>query len=65
MAADAQAPKIAAEIPALAASLVEQVSGPALGPWLMDGAAGTALVLSTAGTGTEPASAWDAFLALA
>lgn len=64
MAADAHAPQIAAEIPALAATLIEQVSDPAIGPWLMDGAAGAALALNTAGTGTEPASTWDAFLAL-
>jgi hypothetical protein len=65
MAADAASPQLASAIPALARRLTAQLSDPAPGPWLMDGAAGAALALHTAGTGTQPASGWDAFLLLA
>jgi hypothetical protein len=65
MAANATDTRIADELPRLAAVLAEQMSGeaPSPGPWLMDGAAGAALALHTAGTG-HVVSGWDAFLAL-
>ena len=65
MAADARTPGISAELPRLAARLAAQLSQPAPSPELLDGAAGTALALHSAGTGTAPAPHWDAFLALA
>jgi hypothetical protein len=65
MAADATSPRIADAVPALARMVTSQLREPSPGPWLMDGAAGTALALCTAGTGKQPASGWDAFLLLA
>jgi class I lanthipeptide synthase len=64
MAVDAATPQLAAELPTLAADLVARLSGPITNPELMDGAAGAALALHTVGTGTVPASRWDAFLLL-
>lgn len=65
MAIDASDTCIADELPQLAVRLTVQVQeeGSFPGPWLMDGAAGAALALHTAGTG-HVASGWDAFLAL-
>jgi lantibiotic biosynthesis protein len=65
MAAHARDSHLAAELPGLAAQLTAQLSGPVTDPELMDGAAGAALALHTIGTGTAPASRWDAFLLLA
>ncbi|TDC08064.1 lantibiotic modifying enzyme [Nonomuraea longispora] len=65
MAADARTPCIANELPRLAASLAEDLSASVNDFELLDGAAGAALALHTAGTGTAPASRWDAVLALA
>ncbi len=65
MAADARNPQIGAELPRLAARIAAQLSRPVPGPGLLDGAAGAALALHTVGTGTAPASGWDAFLLLA
>lgn len=65
MAADAHTLEIAAELPRLAARLIAQISYPLTDPELLDGAAGAALALHTAGTGTAPTSGWDTFLLLA
>ncbi|WP_434740733.1 lanthionine synthetase C family protein [Micromonospora sp. SH-82] len=65
MAHDARDPALAAELPGLAAQLATQVDEPLNDTELMDGAAGAALALHAAGTGTLPASAWDAVLLLA
>jgi hypothetical protein len=65
MAADARTPHIADELPRLAASLAGDLSAPVDDFELLDGAAGAALALHTVGTGTAPASRWDAVLALA
>lgn len=65
MAMDAQNPHLADELPHLTAQLTDQLtSGPVGDPELMDGAAGAALALHTAGTSTI-ASDWDTFLLLA
>ncbi|WP_251733528.1 lanthionine synthetase C family protein [Frankia sp. R82] len=64
MAADSRNPRIAAEIPNVAARLIAQMGQPSLNPELLDGAAGAALALHTAGTGNAPISEWDAFLLL-
>ncbi|WEH31957.1 lanthionine synthetase C family protein [Streptomyces sp. AM 4-1-1] len=65
MAADAESSPITDELPSLAARLVRQISDPVADPELLDGAAGAALAMHTTGTGTAPASGWDAFLLLA
>lgn len=66
MAADATTGEINTELPRLAARLVRQLAESEDGsPELLDGAAGAALVLHTAGTGSAPGPCWDAFLALA
>jgi lantibiotic biosynthesis protein len=66
MAADAANGQLAAEIPRLAARLAAQLTQHGCGdPELLDGAAGAALALHTAGTGSAPGPAWDAFLTLA
>ncbi|WP_322769548.1 lanthionine synthetase C family protein [Frankia sp. Cr1] len=65
MAADSQNPQIAAELPGLSTRLIAQMGRSVLDPELLDGAAGAALALHTAGTGAAPASGWDAFLLLA
>lgn len=58
-------PDLAAELPALAADLATQLTEAADRPEFMDGASGAALALETVGSGTAPASGWDAVLALA
>lgn len=65
MAADSHNPQIAAELPGLSARLIAQMDRTVLDPELLDGAAGAALALHTAGTGAVPTSGWDAFLLLA
>ena len=66
MAADAADDELAAEIPHLAARLAAQLTQHGCDdPELLDGAAGATLALHTAGTGSAPGPAWDAFLALA
>ena len=66
MAADSPAPDIGLELPRVAASLIAQVTAPGdRNPDLLDGAAGAALALHTAGTGSIPEPGWDAFFALA
>lgn len=65
MAADSHNPQIAAELPGLSARLIAQMDRTVLDPELLDGAAGAALALHTAGTGAVPKSGWDAFLLLA
>lgn len=65
MAADASTPQIAAEIPALATRLIHAAGDAVTFPEFLDGAAGAALALHTAGTGTAPASSWDSVLLLA
>ncbi|WP_322768488.1 lanthionine synthetase C family protein [Frankia sp. Cr1] len=65
MAADAHTPDIAAELPRLTARLLAQVR-PALGETeFLDGHAGVALALHTAGTDTAPRTGWDGCLLLA
>jgi lantibiotic biosynthesis protein len=65
MAADASDGELAAEIPLLAVRLADQLAGHGcVDPELLDGAAGAALALHTAGTGSTPSPTWDAFLAL-
>lgn len=66
MAADATSHEIGAELPRAAARLAAQISRHEDdNPELLDGTAGTALALHTAGTGSAPEPYWDAFLALA
>ena len=66
MAADASSPGIRAGLARVAACLAAQLSEPGDGsPELMDGNAGAALALHTAGTGRAPEPCWDTFLALA
>jgi lantibiotic biosynthesis protein len=66
MAADATSREIEAELPRLAAHLAAQLAEcEDDNPELLDGTAGTALALHTAGTGNAPEPSWDAFLALA
>jgi lantibiotic biosynthesis protein len=66
IAADAASPQIEAELPRLAARLATQLAQHEDdNPELLDGTAGAALALHTAGTGSAPAPYWDAFLALA
>jgi hypothetical protein len=66
MAADAATREIEAELPRIAARLTAQLATPGDGnPELLDGTAGEALALHTAGTGSAPEPCWDAFLALA
>jgi hypothetical protein len=60
-----RAAQLATEVSGLAADLATQLAaGPTADPELMNGAAGAALALHTAGTGS-PATCWDAFLSLA
>jgi len=65
MAADARAPEISAELPRLTARLAAQLREATPSPELLDGAAGTALALHSAGTGAAPSPHWDTFLAMA
>lgn len=60
---DGRTPKLADHLPRLAENLEHQArSGPAAGPGLLDGAAGTALALHTATHDVAPTSGWDACL---
>ena len=63
MAADAQTPRLAAQLPRLTATL--DAKPLAADTELLDGQAGVALALHTAGTGTPPITNWDACLLLA
>ena len=66
MAAGAAAPEIAAELPRIAARLSAQLARRGNdNPELLDGTAGAALSLHTAGTGSASEPCWDSFLALA
>lgn len=65
MAIDAGSSELAAELPDLVAQLAAQLDQPNRDPELMDGAAGAALALHAFGTGSVPASHWDAFFLLA
>lgn len=65
MAADANTPDLAAELPALTDRLLAQVDPAFDDPELLAGQAGIALALHTAGTATAPATTWDACLLLA
>ncbi|ABD11406.1 hypothetical protein ThrDRAFT_04287 [Frankia casuarinae] len=65
MAADSHHPQLTAELPGLSARLIAQMGTTVRDPELLDGAAGAALALHTAGTGAAPTSGWDAFLLLA
>jgi hypothetical protein len=66
MANDATTREIEEELPRIAARLATQLAGRAdHNPELLDGTAGAALALHTAGTGNSPEPYWDAFLALA
>lgn len=65
MAADAATPELAAELPHLTTRLLTQLPDEIDNPEFLDGAAGVALALHTAGTGTAPLSLWDACLLLA
>ena len=66
MAGDATTREIEAELPRLATRLATQLAEREDdNPELLDGAAGAALALHTAGTGNAPEPYWDAFLALA
>ena len=64
-AADSGDPALAAELPGLAARLTAQLAASADEPGLLDGAAGAALALHAAGTGTAPATGWDRALGMA
>lgn len=62
MAADAHAPDLAAELPKLVARLLTQFRLASEGTEFLDGHAGVALALHTAGTDTAPLTGWDACL---
>ncbi|MGH3834412.1 MAG: lanthionine synthetase C family protein [Pseudonocardiaceae bacterium] len=64
MAADTHTPDIAAELPRLAARLLTQHRCAPEDTEFLDGHAGVALALHTAGTGTAPLAHWDACLLL-
>ncbi|GAA3971960.1 lanthionine synthetase C family protein [Thermobifida alba] len=64
MADDASTPDIAQELPRLAARLLSQLPSLPEDVEFLDGHAGVALALHTAGTGTAPISRWDACLLL-
>jgi len=64
MAADAHTPDIADELPRLATRLLARLRSAPAEPELLDGHAGVALALHTAGTGTAPLAGWDACLLL-
>ncbi|GGM76763.1 hypothetical protein GCM10012275_54310 [Longimycelium tulufanense] len=65
MATDAATPDLADELPGLVERLIGQLDTAHADPELLDGLAGVALALHTAGTGTAPRSGWDACLSLA
>lgn len=64
MAADAHTPNLAVELPRLAARLLTQFRSAPEDTEFLDGHAGVALALHTAGTDTAPLSGWDACLLL-
>ncbi|MGH3791362.1 MAG: lanthionine synthetase C family protein [Pseudonocardiaceae bacterium] len=64
MAADAHTPDIAAELPCLSARLLTQLRPSPEDTEFLDGHAGIALALHTAGTGTAPLAHWDGCLLL-
>ncbi|MGH3854056.1 MAG: lanthionine synthetase C family protein [Pseudonocardiaceae bacterium] len=64
MAADAHTPDIAAELPCLSARLLTQHRRAPEDTEFLDGHAGIALALHTAGTNTAPLTHWDACLVL-
>ncbi len=64
MAADAHTPDIAAELPRLSARLLTQLRSAPEETEFLDGHAGIALALHTAGTNTAPLAHWDACLLL-
>lgn len=64
MAADALTADIAAELPRLSARLLTQLRSSPEEAELLDGQAGIALALRTAGTNTAPLTGWDACLLL-
>lgn len=60
---DAGTPALAAHPPRLAENLSRRARpGPAAGPGLLEGEAGTALALHTAAHNAAPISGWDACL---
>lgn len=63
IAADARTPDIASELPNLVTRLLSELRS-TNDPELLDGDAGVALALHTAGTGTAPLTHWDACLLL-
>jgi hypothetical protein len=65
MAADASTPDIAAELPGLATRLLARFRAAPEEVEFLDGHAGVALALHTAGTDTAPLTHWDACLLLA
>ncbi|CRK57672.1 Lanthionine biosynthesis cyclase LanC [Alloactinosynnema sp. L-07] len=65
MAADHTDPDLAAELPALTDRLLAHVDTAPDDPEFLDGQAGIALALHTAGTATAPVTTWDACLLLA
>jgi len=65
MAADAHTPDITAELPRLCARLLIQLRSLPGEVEFLDGQAGIALALHTAGTNTAPLTGWDACLLLA
>jgi hypothetical protein len=65
MAADAHTSNITAELPRLADRMLAQLTPSTARPEFLDGHAGIALALHTAGTDTAPLSHWDTCLLLA
>lgn len=65
IAADADTGEIAAELPGLCQRLLDHLSPAPTDPEFLDGAAGIALALHTAGTDAAPRSGWDSCLLLA
>lgn len=64
MAADAHTPDLAVELPSLATRLLTRPGSRPGQPEFLDGDAGVALALHTAGTDTAPLAPWDACLLL-
>ncbi|MGH3922422.1 MAG: lanthionine synthetase C family protein, partial [Pseudonocardiaceae bacterium] len=64
MATDAHTPDIAAELPCLSARLLTQLRSSSEETEFLDGYAGIALALHTAGTDTAPLAHWDGCLLL-